>query len=333
MTRGALFRGAMHQATTTQGHLSGQSHSQVQSHSSSARLAGHLSSARPPRVFHTPSVLQRNARTNIACRSENPRSPRMADPSLDLVQTLFEQTTKRYAKVAQELVKEIPAYLPRPNPDAESLEQVFMSVPDLETIPYKVLSKGQGYEIRKVEGYTVAEASMEGPPLGLQASGKAFNVLAGYLFGGNVEAEAMAMTTPVVQIPQPLPPRLGPKTSLSILQPDEGKSAQWTMAFVMPKRSGTLPTPKDSQVRLREVAPCVMAVASFPGIPSNDEILERGRKLRAALAKNSAVRVVTPAGTPPQIAQYNPPFTLPFMRRNEIALEVELIDASSRLQK
>lgn len=32
----------------------------------------------------------------------------------------------------------------------------------------------------------------------------------------------------------------------------------------------------------------------------------RGRKLRAALAKNSAVRVVTPAGTPPQIAQYNP---------------------------
>jgi hypothetical protein len=105
MTLGALFRGSLHQATTTQGHLSGQSYAQVQSHSSSSRLFGHLSSARPPRRIHTPSVLQRNARTNIACRAENPRSARMADPSLDLVQTLFEQTTKRYVKLTNPLTK------------------------------------------------------------------------------------------------------------------------------------------------------------------------------------------------------------------------------------
>mmetsp|Transcript_6651 Transcript_6651/g.13498 ORF Transcript_6651/g.13498 Transcript_6651/m.13498 type:complete len:319 (-) Transcript_6651:284-1240(-) len=282
---------------------------------------------------HHRGAQQRRARLHVTSKLEDVRS-RRRDPDRDLLQTLFTQSTARYGKVVEELVKEIPAYIPRLNPEAGSIEEAFMSVPDLETIPYKVLSKGQGYEIRQVEAYTVAEVTMDGKPFDFQASGKAFNALAEYLFGGNMESEAMAMTTPVVQIPQSSPSsRLEAQSSMQSArmvygsQPAEGVATQWTMAFVMPQtgRTGALPTPKDRRVRLRTVEACTMAVAAFPGIPSDEEILSRGGKLRSALERNSAIRVMVPPDSPPQIAQYNPPFTLPFTRRNEIAFEVELL--------
>eukprot|EP00959_Pyramimonas_sp_CCMP1952_P033420 701552-Pyramimonas_sp.AAC.1 len=192
MSRGVLFSASQ---TTIAAINSGNLHV----HRQHTGYRASVSAMQRPRVRSFAPVHQRGARLQIVSKLE---SPRRMDPDRDLLQTLFTQSTARYTKVIDELVKEIPAYIPRPNPNASSIEELFMSTPDLETIPYKVLSKGQGYEIRQVEAYTVAEVTMDGKPFDFQASGKAFNVLADYLFGGNVQSEAMAMTTPVVQIPQ-----------------------------------------------------------------------------------------------------------------------------------
>jgi len=204
------------------------------------------------------------------------RGSRRVSPEVDLVQTLATTITSKYVAAAQELVKEIPAYLPRINPEAKNLEEALMSVPDLETIPYSVLKQGEGYEIRQVQGHTVAEVTMTGPFSDLQASSKAFNDLAGYLFGSNDQSEAMAMTTPVISAPI-VPAPAGADTLSSVAVVGKQNKSTWTMEFVMPKqgRSGELPKPKDKTVRLRDIPPRTMAVAAFPGLPSNSEVERR----------------------------------------------------------
>ena len=57
------------------------------------------------------------------------------------------------------------------------------TTPDLEQPRYTVLRKAAEYEIRKYEGYMVAETGM--PAGSNPAAGDGFNDLAGYIFGGN----------------------------------------------------------------------------------------------------------------------------------------------------
>lgn len=136
---------------------------------------------------------------------------------------------------------------------------------------------------------------------------QSFNVLADYLFGKNTMKEKMEMTTPVITR----------KT-----QPVMTKEGKWQMSFVIPSKYGAnLPLPKDPTVRVEEVPGRVVAVVAFSGFVTDEEVKQRELKLRNALKKDPEFRVKDSASV--EVAQYNPPFTLPFTRRNEIALEVE----------
>jgi len=121
--------------------------------------------------------------------------------------------------------------------------------------------------------------------------------------------ETMDMTTPVI-------------TRKSA---DENK---WKMSFVMPSKYGPdLPQAKDPSVTIKEVPSKIVAVAAFPGLVTDDDISQRESRLRKALQKDTQYRVKEDSVV--EIAQYNPPFTLPFARRNEVALEVEGLDSTS----
>ena len=62
----------------------------------------------------------------------------------------------------------------------------------------------------------------------------------------------------------------------------------------------------------------ILAATSFPGIPLDFQVTEAERKLRAALLLDSH------SGQEGyQLARYNDPFTLPFLRRNEVLIAVE----------
>ena len=60
---------------------------------------------------------------------------------------------------------------------------------------------------------------------------------------------------------------------------------------------------------------------------TDDDISQRESRLQKALQKDTQYRVKEDSVV--EIAQYNPPFTLPFARRNEVALEVEGVDSAS----
>ncbi|GMP84493.1 hypothetical protein CsSME_00037999 [Camellia sinensis var. sinensis] len=97
---------------------------------------------------------------------------------------------------------------------------------------------------------------------------------------------------------------------------------KWQMSFVMPSKYGSnLPLPKDPSVKIKEVPKKIVAVAAFSGFVTDEEVTRRESILRDALKNDPQFQVKEDALV--EVAQYNPPFTLPFTRRNEIVLEVE----------
>ncbi|NNK81200.1 MAG: heme-binding protein, partial [Flavobacteriales bacterium] len=70
-------------------------------------------------------------------------------------------------------------------------------VKDIEQYPYKVTKKFQDFEIRHYEEANFIYATMDAQTYE-QSSGKGFNILAGYIFGGNDTGQKIAMTSPVV---------------------------------------------------------------------------------------------------------------------------------------
>ncbi|RWR83588.1 heme-binding-like protein, chloroplastic [Cinnamomum micranthum f. kanehirae] len=202
---------------------------------------------------------------------------------------------------------------------AASLSQ---RVPDLETVKFKVLKREEEYEIRQVEPYFVAEMTMPGKSgFDFNGASQGFNVLAAYLFGKNTANETMEMTTSVYTRKTQSD---GEKMEMTtpVITKQSGDLGNWQMSFVMPSKYGAkLPLPKDPSARITEVPGKIVAVAAFSGYVTDEEVKRRESKLRDALRRDTQFQLKESATV--EVAQYNPPFTLPFTRRNEIALEVE----------
>ena len=124
-----------------------------------------------------------------------------------------------------------------------------------------------------------------------------FRVLAGYIFGGNAEEQEIAMTAPVQQ----------------------SMKGDREMAFMMPAEYALedLPEPEDQRVSFRETPAYTAAVIQFSGWASSEKADENWQQLRRFLIAEG----IDITGEP-TLNQYNPPWTLPFMRRNEIIVPV-----------
>ena len=128
-------------------------------------------------------------------------------------------------------------------------------------------------------------------------SDSGFRVLAGYIFGGNAEEQKIAMTAPVQQT----------------------MAGEKEMAFMMPAEYALkdLPQPEDQRVSFREAPAYTAAVIQFSGWASADKADENWKQLQRFLIAEG----IDITGEP-TLNQYNPPWTLPFMRRNEIIVPV-----------
>ena len=128
-------------------------------------------------------------------------------------------------------------------------------------------------------------------------SDSGFRVLAGYIFGGNAEEQKIAMTAPVQQT----------------------MAGEKEMAFMMPAQYALkdLPQPEDQRVSFREAPAYTAAVIQFSGWASAEKADENWQQLQRFLIAEG----IDITGEP-TLNQYNPPWTLPFMRRNEIIVPV-----------
>jgi hypothetical protein len=140
-----------------------------------------------------------------------------------------------------------------------------------------------------------------------------FRRLAGYIFGANHRDEKIAMTAPVSQ-------ESGDRIAMTapVVQASDGENRS-AIRFFMPSKwtMETLPAPDDERVELVEVPAAVYAVLRFTGDRSPAAVAARTDELRNVLRDND----VDPVGEP--VAWFfDPPGTLPFRRRNEIAIPV-----------
>ncbi len=142
-----------------------------------------------------------------------------------------------------------------------------------------------------------------------------FRRLAGYIFGGNRGKQTIAMTAPVGQASTK-----GQQIAMTAPVVQTADAEGWLVRFFMPSKwtMETLPTPKDDQVRLVSVPPQTVAVLRFSGDRGPKAVAERTRELLNALQDNN----IAAAGEP-DAWFYDPPWTLPCRRRNEVAIPVD----------
>lgn len=193
------------------------------------------------------------------------------------------------------------------------------SISGIETPEYEVTSKEDGYEIRAYAPQLVAEVTMTGAYR--QSMNGGFRKLADFIFGNNQApgpgdgSEEIAMTAPVLE-------REASSTEIAMTAPvleRETEDDRRVIAFVMPSQYTleTIPKPNNSDVRLVEVPSKTYAVCRFSGWVGESKAEKKKKEFAETLARDKRETVGEPI-----LAQYNPPWTPPFMRRNEILVEL-----------
>lgn len=242
--------------------------------------------------------------------------PKIGSSIFDAVQN---QAKKTIETISEDLANpsKIPERISKQTANiATEAKNVFLETPEGLVGPkYTVVEKGNGYELREYEGYKVASTSMSkvGETFSLDditKSGTAFNTLAAYLFGANEEGTIMEMTTPVST------------TSTGemrfYLKSDGNINAQFPQPFA-PEKDFKEP----GAVKIIDVPSARLAVATFTGFVTEGEVARQKDALLSSMAIDG-VEVDTPHGVkiPHIVFQYNPPYTIPIVRRNEIAIPV-----------
>lgn len=205
-----------------------------------------------------------------------------------------------------------------------------------ERVPYDSLASYDEVEIRRYPRTILVETTAD-------STEDAFRRLFRYISGENESSEDVEMTAPVAsdapddeesrseQVSMTAPVRTdraadaseGVSMTAPVRTNDEGSTV--TMSFYLPAdyTPATAPTPTDSRVRLVVQPPQTLAVKSFSWWATGGRVAKQRSALLETLAENG----VDLRGEP-FLLQYNDPYTPPFMRRNEVAVEVEFDEST-----
>jgi hypothetical protein len=203
----------------------------------------------------------------------------------------------------------------------------------IEEPVFSVLETASDYEIRRYEPFIVAEVDVRGNFD--DAGNSAFRILAKYIFGDNSTGEKMKMTAPVksssVRMAMTAPVITytpsnepgGPDQYAYIGETRQGSDEtgldKYTYAFVIERKytMDTVPAPNDSRIKLKRNAPRVLAVRRFSGRWTEANYARNEQALIEALQRDDVGAVGQPL-----LARYNSPFSLWFLRRNEVMVEI-----------
>lgn len=178
----------------------------------------------------------------------------------------------------------------------------------VETPDYALEMAEGDFELRRYPALVVASVRRGG---GREAAVRAgFGPLARYIFAKDRGGEKIAMTAPVTQAHE--------KIAMTAPVTQSPATDGWTVSFIMPsgRTLKDLPAPS-GDVRLTEIPPRRMAVGRFSGRWTDANFTAAADRL----VSWAAARGLTVTG-PVEYAYYNDPFTPPFLRRNEVMVEI-----------
>lgn len=181
----------------------------------------------------------------------------------------------------------------------------------VETPAYKLIEDCGAVQIRHYEPILMAEVTLEGERQKVASEG--FWILASYIFGKNSVQEKIAMTSPVAQS------KASKKIEMTAPVRQTEKNGSWTIQFAMPSKFNieSLPKAQDQRIRFRNIEPSTQVVICFSGIASKKAIAKQTALLQSFLTNRGLA-----ASAEPSLYFYDSPFTLPWNRRNEIAIEI-----------
>ncbi len=167
----------------------------------------------------------------------------------------------------------------------------------VEIAPYKVLKKEGAFELRYYDRMVLVTASM---PEGMDNQRGSFYKLFDYISGENSQAKEIPMTAPVFM--------------------DQANKQIETMSFVLPNdyTMDMAPDPQAKIVKLEEVTNYTVAAITFSGLLKQENITKHQLLLEQWIERNGLEKTGSI-----KAAGYNPPFTIPAMRRNEVLISVK----------
>lgn len=167
---------------------------------------------------------------------------------------------------------------------------------------YTILTQMDGCELRRYDAQIVAQTWASGARD--VAGRQGFKILAGYIFGKNStqsgDSGKIAMTAPVMM---------------------QQTADKWRIQFVMPSHYTLqdLPQPNDINISISTLPIQMFAVIQFSGMAGADAVAKKTTELQTWIAHQNLMVIGVP-----ELARYNPPWTLPFMRRNEIMIACQV---------
>lgn len=201
---------------------------------------------------------------------------------------------------------------------------------------YTVLAHEDDFELRLYAPKIIAQTDVTGDYDA--ASRQGFRILADYIFGNNTLADSaqsesdksssakISMTAPVLMSPADLKTDTADVDSKSAkinmtapvsMSQNDGK---WQVAFVMPEHYtlSTIPKPNNPAITLVQVPESRYAVIQFSGLAGEKKVAQKTIELQNWMSQKKLSLLAEP-----EVARYNPPWTLPFMRRNEIMIRYQ----------
>lgn len=181
-----------------------------------------------------------------------------------------------------------------------------------EEAAYSVLYDKDNIQIRQYEELLIAQTQTNGNYEESSSSG--FALLAGYIFGENQSQEKIEMTTPVLKKNQ------SEKIAMTAPVYQQANNDTWTMTFVLPSKYTleTIPAPLNKNIEIKMVPAKKVATIRYTGFINTKKIEDHAAQLRSWLDSNKYTSL-----SEPYSAGFDPPWTIPLMRRNEVHIVIE----------
>lgn len=186
---------------------------------------------------------------------------------------------------------------------------------NVEEANYQIIKTDNDYEIRLYDPMLVVETTVDGK---FESAGnRAFRKLFNYISGENISTSKIAMTAPVIT--DQTVAAGGRKIEMTTPVLEEDSEQGWRYMFVLPEEFTleNAPVPLNEKVKLTAEPARKVAVLRYSGVMDREILNEKIGLLGQWIDDNGLLAV-----SQPRWAGYNPPWTLPFLRRNEVMIEI-----------